>query len=301
MAKRKAKDVDPPNASTPVKKVKTTAKAGSDLKAAAKYTSIQERAIAEFSHVTQADKNSAAKALKQNGWSVGTAINAFFNGSPNAPNASRPKLEKIFDGYREDPKELPDEVNFEGVGQLLGDLGVGLEDIGALVLFEIVQSPQLGKITREGFVDGFSESHADSTTKLRNVVLARRAKLSTDRTTFKSVYNHTFTLLIEDRKKAIDLDQAGEFWKLLFSEDGFEWRSENVEWLDWWLEFLNAKWNKAVNKDLWRQTLAFAEASKKDENLTFWTEESSWPSVIDDFVAWVKAEKFRGGDKMDLE
>ena len=29
----------------------------------------------------------------------------------------------------------------------------------------------------------------------------------------------------------------------------------------------------------------------EDESLSFWTEESSWPSVIDDFVLWVKVEK----------
>jgi DCN1-like protein 1/2 len=29
----------------------------------------------------------------------------------------------------------------------------------------------------------------------------------------------------------------------------------------------------------------------QDESLSFWSEESSWPSVIDDFVQWIRVEK----------
>ena len=64
---------------------------------------------------------------------------------------------------------------------------------------------------------------------------------------------------------------------------------------------MEGKWKKAVNKDLWKQTLTFAEETMKDESLEFWNEESSWPSVIDDFVAWVKTEKGRGGGVPDGE
>jgi len=39
------------------------------------YTSTQKAAIAEFTSVTQADKSSAAKMLKQQNWNVTSAIN----------------------------------------------------------------------------------------------------------------------------------------------------------------------------------------------------------------------------------
>lgn len=39
------------------------------------YTSSQKSAIAEFSNVTQADKSTAAKLLKQHSWNVGAAVN----------------------------------------------------------------------------------------------------------------------------------------------------------------------------------------------------------------------------------
>lgn len=213
---------------------------------------------------------------------------------------TRKSLDKIFTQYVTSPKESPDELNIEGTGKLLEDLEIGLEDIGSLIFFELVKSPQIGVITRDGFVSSpFSHAACDSVPKIRNHVLAQRAVIGTDFELFKRVYNHTFTLMIEERKKAIDLEQAEGFWRVLFSpEDGWAWRTDKTPWLDWWLEFLNAKWGKAVNRDLWRQTLTFASKSVEDDSLSFWSEEGSWPSVIDDFVAWVRTEK-RGGDKME--
>jgi len=167
-----------------------------------------------------------------------------------------------------------------------------------------VQSPSLGKITREGFVDGWTDANIDSQTKMRNLVLQRRSALPTDMPMFKSVYEHTFQLALAPGAKTLPLEMATEFWKMLFTPPAYEWRSPNAPWLDWWLEFQTEKKTKAVNKDLWKQTLNFAKETMKDEQLGFWTEESSWPSVIDEFVEWVKTEKRPGGasgDAMEVE
>jgi len=37
----------------------------------------------------------------------------------------------------------------------LADLGLDLEKADILVVFEIVQSPAMGEMTKEGFVDGW--------------------------------------------------------------------------------------------------------------------------------------------------
>lgn len=42
----------------------------------ASYNSTQKSAISEFTGVTQSDKNSAAKVLKQHNWNVAAAVNA---------------------------------------------------------------------------------------------------------------------------------------------------------------------------------------------------------------------------------
>ena len=149
-------------------------------------------------------------------------------------------------------------------------------------------------IPREGFVSGpFLEANCDTPAKITQHVSNQLLSAHGTMDQYKAVYNHTFTLLIEDRKKAIDLEQAADFWRILTdSETGFAWVTKSgTDFLPLWLEFLNAKWSKAINRDLWRQTLAFMTKALQDESLSFWSEESSWPSVIDDFVQWVRVEK----------
>lgn len=146
--------------------------------------------------------------------------------------------------------------------------------------------------------------NADSVPKISNIVGQRRAQLSGNAALFKRVYNHTFTLALQEGQKSLQPEIAAEFWRMLFSAPGLEWKTSRTPWLDWWLQFQEEKWKRAVGKDLWRQTLAFAEASMKDDSLGFWSEESSWPSVIDEFVDWVKNEKRAGGagaDAMEIE
>lgn len=47
-------------------------------------------------------------------------------------------------------------------------------------------------------------------------------------------------------------------------------------------------WKKSVNKDMWNQTYEFYVKTLEDPSLGFWSEDSAWPGVIDEFVAWAK-------------
>lgn len=88
---------------------------------------------------------------------------------------------------------------------------------------------------------------------------------------------------------------------MLFSDPGFRVDSETTNWLDLWVEFLNAKWTKTVNKDMWNQTLEFFLKSKDDEAMSFWSEDGAWPSVIDDFVVWVREKRGTGAPAENME
>ena len=220
----------------------------------------------------------------------------FYNNPNNtsASNGARKALDQIFDKYRTNPKESPNELDIEGTGRLLEDLGIELDNCAALYFFEFTKSPQLGVITREGFTSGpLVDAGCDTPDKIRKHIYDQLITNNGTLEQYKAVYNHTFTLLIEDRKKAIDLEQAEAFWRILTDSNvGQPWTPKNgTDFLPMWLEFLNSKWQKAVNRDLWRQTLSFMLKAVEDESLSFWTEESSWPSVNDDFVLWVKVEK----------
>lgn len=75
----------------------------------------------------------------------------------SAPNPHRAKLNTLFDQYRDDVKESPDEINMEGTMKLMGDLNVDIESVDMLVFSELVGCPTLGTVTRQGFVDGLSK------------------------------------------------------------------------------------------------------------------------------------------------
>jgi hypothetical protein len=115
------------------------------------------------------------------------------------------------------------------------------------------------------------------------------------------VYKYTFLIAKTGNQKAVALDMANAYWDLLFGSplSAVKWTSPDSPWLDWWKDFLATSWKKSVNKDMWNETLKFAQLTLQDEALSFWNEESSWPSVIDDFVGWVKNEK-RGGETAEV-
>lgn len=115
--------------------------------------------------------------------------------------------------------------------------------------------------------------------------------LSTDQALFKKVYRHTFVAAKEPSEKALKLEYAYIYWDTLFASPGWKWTTESHDWFDLWKSFLNERWTRSVNKDMWNQTLEFAFKSVEDETLSFWSEDGAWPTVIDDFVAWCRDAK----------
>jgi hypothetical protein len=140
-------------------------------------------------------------------------------------------------------------------------------------------------------------SSCDTLDKQKTYIKGLKQSLPTAKDTFTKVYKYTFLLGKTGNQKAVPLETATAYWELLFESplSAVKWNSPNTPWSTWWVEFLNASWKKSVNKDMWNETLKFAHLTLQDETMSFWNEESSWPSVIDDFVGWVKKEK-RGGD-----
>ncbi|GAB7339577.1 hypothetical protein MBLNU457_6180t2 [Dothideomycetes sp. NU457] len=292
------------------------------------YTTAQKSAIQQYAALTQVDARSAAKVLKHHNWNLESAANArpclstskrseshklcadditdlptdsFFSGGAN--NASNPHvatLNKLFDSHRDNPQHEPDEIGMDGMSQIMGEMDISLESVGLLVFSELVQSPSLGKITRDGFVNGLSGENVSDLSKTRNIVLKRQAQLPQEsgRATFRSIYKHTFVIARPQGQKAVPLEAAIEYWKVLFSEPSLAWATANTPWLDWWIEFLNDRWKKSVNKDMWDQTLSFAQKTLEDDSLKWWSEDSAWPGVIDEFVEYAQKEK-RGGEAMD--
>jgi hypothetical protein len=197
-------------------------------------------------------------------------------------------------------------------------VGVNPEDLEVLALLETIQAPTMGEMSRKGFVDGWlavkydthlwllyttrlTRHSCDTIEKQKAHIKTLKQSLPSSKDAFTKVYKYTFVLGKTSNQKAVPLDVALTYWELLFTSplSAVKWTSPNSPWLTWWSEFLNARWKKSVNRDMWNETLKFAQLTLEDEAMSFWNEDASWPSVIDDFVEYVKKEKRGGGDHAD--
>jgi DCN1-like protein 1/2 len=189
-----------------------------------------------------------------------------------------------------------DEIGTQSVMNYLTSLGVDLESCEQFIVLEIVQAPALGVVRKKGFVDGWKATGVHpSITAQKTYIKERKAALSKDVSYFRKVYRAAFVAGKEENQKAVALEVALIFWDMVFSPPGMVWKTNNVNWLAEWKNFLAEKWTRSVNRDMWNQTLEFALKTLSDDTLSFWSEDGAWPGVIDDFVAWWKAKQEKGG------
>ena len=126
-------------------------------------------------------------------------------------------------------------------------------------------------------------------------------QLSTQPAYFKKVYRNAFIAGKEPDQKSLSLENAIVYWEMLFNPPGSRWASATTDWLDAWKRFLEENWTHSVNKDMWNQTLEFSTKSLADESLSFWSEDSAWPSVIDQFVMWCRTNNVGKAGTMEVD
>lgn len=125
--------------------------------------------------------------------------------------------------------------------------------------------------------------------------------LSKDTQLFRKVYKHTFIAGREKDQKAMSLDNATIYWGILFASPGLLWKSKSHDWLELWKAFLKERWTRSINKDMWNMILEFALKTMEDETLNFWNEDGAWPSVIDDFVDWLRQKGIGKTESMEVD
>ncbi|KAL7767658.1 hypothetical protein ACKLNR_001959 [Fusarium oxysporum f. sp. zingiberi] len=230
--------------------------------------------------------------------------NRFFssNGDNKGPSPLEASLDKLF-SQLQDSSDEKDKLELDSTMSYLTEkLQVNIENAELLVALELLQAPSVGVITRKGYVDGWKVTGAGTTHEEHAAHLRKLTKsLSSDPTLFKKVYRHTFVAGRDGDQKALNLETALVYWDILFAPPGMEWKTPNRNWLELWKSFLNAKWTRSVNKDMWNMTLEFALKSLSDESLSFWNEDGAWPSVIDDFVDWCREQGIGKTDGMDVD
>ncbi|KAL2048331.1 hypothetical protein N7G274_000242 [Stereocaulon virgatum] len=225
-----------------------------------------------------------------------------FFSSPNASTTvtSSAAVSKMFDKYRENPREEPDKIGVEGSMKYLQDLSIKLDEVVVLAVLAELDAPTMGEFTRDGFVDGWLRNRAETIPKQQAHVMHWRSSLSQMPDFFKRVYKSTFLLARQPGQKVLPLDTAIEYWRLLFTAPGLSWTSSSTPWLDWWIEYLEGNWKKSISKDMWDQTLSFVLKSRDDESMSWWSEDGAWPGVLDEFVMYVRQKKSSAETEMDI-
>ncbi|KAK0704057.1 Cullin binding-domain-containing protein [Lasiosphaeria miniovina] len=219
------------------------------------------------------------------------------------------KLGQMFDGFLSNQDKVADKnvMGAESIESYINTLGANHLNHEAFVVFEIVKAEGLGQISRDGFVEGWSKLALETDRSLRvpvdisahkRYVQSCIGKLPHDPSYFKQVYQRVFFVGKEPQVKAMDTLVAFVFWEMLLGPELHHWKTRNIDWLRLWKTFIDEVWEieegkykRGVNKDMWNQTLEFANKTMADETLSFWSEDQAWPGIIDDFVAWCQ----RGG------
>ncbi|RMJ23537.1 hypothetical protein PHISP_05601 [Aspergillus sp. HF37] len=256
------------------------------------YSGTQKRLISHFVDCTEAKDSVASKFLRSAGWSLENAIDSYFQSSP-ANSGSTTSLNKIFDSYRDDPDDNPDGIGTEGAMKFLGDINVQLDEVACLGIAELLKSPSMGEFTREGFVNGWKAVGADNTKKMTEVAQDLRARTPTDPQTFRRVYRYAFALCRLAGQRNLQFEIAADQWRLFFTphNGGAQWNTATTPWLDWWIEFLDERGKRPVNKDLWEQVEVFMRRTREDEGFGWWSPDGAWPGALDDFVGWVQGRR----------
>ncbi|KAJ5159607.1 Cullin binding-domain-containing protein [Penicillium canariense] len=280
------------------------------------YTAAQKQTIQQFVALTDTKDSVAAKFLKGVSWSLERAVDAFYSNTAHAnQQSSRQSVGHIFDEYRgtisnpidissytdfnpENPADSPDTVGIEGAMKYLGDIDVQLDEVTCLGIMELCKCPAMGEFNREGFLTGWREAGCDTTTKMSSYAATLRAKIPTDAELFRRVYRYSFPISRMQGQRNLQFDLAAEQWRLFFTADrgGVPWNTESTPWLDWWLEFLEGRGKKPVNKDLWEQVEVFMRKTREDEAFGWWSADGAWPGALDDFVAFVQGKRGKGSE-----
>ncbi|KAL2429603.1 Defective in cullin neddylation protein 1 [Exophiala dermatitidis] len=305
--KRKSTEALPPASDQPKDKKAKMAPASNPTNLAASvstaFTSVVGGLTATLPSRAKASKKSAkVQRAKPSGF--------YQSGSGNSTvSPIQQNLSKLFDQYRDNPKDAPDKIGIEGAQKYLTDLNVELDEVAHLAICDLLQCPSIGEFERDSFISGWrsvsiGDKPYDTISRQSQYVNTIRKRVVTDPAYFKQVYRNAFKLAKPEGQRSVPMDSAIDFWNMFFREGkgGIKWNTSTTKWLDLWCEFYETKNKRPVNKDLWNMVceLVFKTKEPGGETLEWWTEDGAWPMAVDDFVAYVKDKRSAQTDSMDI-
>lgn len=240
----------------------------------------------QLASITGCSPAAATALLEQHKWKLEDAVNAYLE-EAQAPAASDPQIEELYNRYKD--SNNPERIEVDGVLRYLEDLGFEPEDPHSLTLAFFLEAPSMGVFAHDKFVGKWSATQARTIAQMKQYIVNLDSTIKqTDPAQFEQLYNFTFDFLMENPgQRLLAVDTAIEYWKMLLV-DRPEFQPCGQR-LDQWFQFLSSN-KKAITRDSWRMVyLFFLEVVAKDpEGLSYYDEMASWPSVIDEYIEWLR-------------
>lgn len=207
-------------------------------------------------------------------------MSLFFNRGKNS-SGTKSDIEVQFDKLVQSlqSQDGTDSLHPQHLVVLAEQLGIGEDDIALYVLAWKLKASEPMTIHKREWVDGLLRMRIDTMAKLKMAVPALRNELS-DAINFRDFYFFVFDWTRESTaSRYLPNETACTMWPLVF-------QTKRFPLLKQWLDFIANVYKKGISKDLWRQTLDFStvDLNKYDSN-------GSWPTAMDEFVAWMKINK----------
>lgn len=235
----------------------------------------------ELAEVCDIDIKDAQSILSKYKNDLNRAVDAVFNGQVKVSRskASATKITSIFNKY----KDSDDEIGIAGTINYLKDLDTEPEEPVVLTLACKLESPGEGRFSKSGFVNGWKNLGADTLAGMKEQVdIYKRELVDRQSTTFEQTYEFTFKYNLQEGQRMLPLETAMAYWGLLLEG--------KFSKLDQWLEFVSQEYKKSISRDTWKMVLEFARYVDEDPTLANYDPEGAWPSVIDEFVDYVRAK-----------
>ncbi|KAK1926655.1 Cullin binding-domain-containing protein [Papiliotrema laurentii] len=204
----------------------------------------------------------------------------------SSAKAQEKKLGEIWERFK-DPSD-PKLIKIDGTMELCNELDIDPEsDVVLFCLAADLGSKTTGEWEKGPFVSGW-------------------AKMPGNIDSFKKVYMHTFDLAKAPGSRTLGLETALSLWPI-FVEPALDATPSALSHIqpgsppstessvppqftkrhfELWIQFQTKK-NKAVSKDTWNLFIDFIRTI--DADFKDYDEEAAWPSTIDDFVEYVRA------------
>ncbi|WVQ83956.1 hypothetical protein IAT38_006101 [Cryptococcus sp. DSM 104549] len=267
----------------------------------------ESQLAAQFKAITGLSSSESTKFIKKYK-TVEAAVDAYFAGgnSTAAPStaAQEKKLGDLWEKYR-DPSD-PRLIKIDGTMALCNELDIDPgSDAVLFCLAADLGSQSTGEWEKKPFVDGIVAypGKIDTLAKLKAYLPTLRRQLNTDPAYFKKVYAHAFVMGKSAQPAAtrsLALDTSCDFWSLFIppalhstpsalsnATTGAAPEFGDAEF-DLWIEFVKGK-GKDISKDTWALLVDFIRSI--DKEFKTYDEEAAWPSMIDDFVEFVRSKR----------